>query len=497
MNRNGLVAQFVRRAFQISVLGFIVYAAMLGHWRNYKLAHNHRRIVGLIEGDGWATLYGLNEDFLALFGESFRTSFAFLGLPWAGRIFGLDTTDPMLVLGQAVTRGADMAPGLWLSVLVPLILAVILGRVFCSYLCPMRLLFELGQSMRSGLLRLGVSLPEWRSASRFGGFVLLGGIVATASAGSVVWLFILPYVSLSASIFLAISAGVASILCVVALTWFLVDSLVAPGFFCHNLCPTGFTLEQASRLSRFRVAKKSASRVDPCPTSCNECEISCPFSLRPKEDLPMSGCDNCGKCVVACPRGKLARQWGPVLAILIAITWSPGVVEAHHNKGLPHYGYFDNYPQVPVEEHVAIDGPWEIGAVIFNFQGLDRRTADTPNDVKIYLYLYDARTHSAYEGPLDVELRNGGKVVSTFERIAPDEEAVYATRETLPRGGAYELVARVGDEEVVLPFEIDLASDKIAWSWVAGIGAPVAIVAGFAAIGRGRSRRKGSRRRRE
>ena len=211
----------------------------------------------------------------------------------------------------------------------------------------------------------------------------------------------------------------------------------------------------------------------------------------------MSGCDNCGKCVVACPRGKLARQWGPVLAILIAITWSPGVVEAHHNKGLPHYGYFDNYPQVPVEEHVAIDGPWEIGAVIFNFQGLDRRTADTPNDVKIYLYLYDARTHSAYEGPLDVELRNGGKVVSTFERIAPDEEAVYATRETLPRGGAYELVARVGDEEVVLPFEIDLASDKIAWSWVAGIGTPVAIVAGFAAIGRGRSRRKGSRRRRE
>ncbi len=164
MNRNGLAAQFVRRAFQISVLGFIVYAAMLGHWRNYKLAHNHRRIVGLIEGDGWATLYGLNEDFLALFGESFRTSFAFLGLPWAGRVLGLDTTDPMLVLGQVVSRGADMAPGLWLSVLVPLMLAVILGRVFCSHLCPMRFFFEGGQAMRSGLLRLGVPLPEWRSS---------------------------------------------------------------------------------------------------------------------------------------------------------------------------------------------------------------------------------------------------------------------------------------------------------------------------------------------
>ena len=121
----------------------------------------------------------------------------------------------------------------------------------------------------------------------------------------------------------------------------------------------------------------------------------------------MPACDACGSCVVACPSGKLSRgllQIGVALVLLILL---PGQALAHHNKGLPHYGYFENYPQLPVEEYVAIDGPWEIGAVIYNFQGYDRREADTPNDVKIYLYLYDSRTKNAYTGPLDVELPEG------------------------------------------------------------------------------------------
>lgn len=204
----------------------------------------------------------------------------------------------------------------------------------------------------------------------------------------------------------------------------------------------------------------------------------------------MPDCDNCARCVVACPRGKLSRGWRVAALIFIAISLAPPEALAHHNKGLPHYGYFDNYPQVPVEEHVAIDGHWEIGAVIFNFQGLDRRTADTPNDVKIYLYLYDDRTHSAYQGPLDVELWSRGEIVATFERMAPDEEAVYSTRETLPRGGSYQLIARVGGETITLPFEIELASDGVPWAWVAGIGLPTVLLVTLAALGRGQPRRK-------
>ena len=208
----------------------------------------------------------------------------------------------------------------------------------------------------------------------------------------------------------------------------------------------------------------------------------------------MSACDRCGRCVSACPSNKLSRglvQIGAVLAVLLLVPLTmAGPAEAHHNKGLPHYGYFENYPQAPVEEYVVIDGPWEMGAVVFNFQGLDRRTADTPNDVKIYLYLYDDRTGSAYTGPLEVEIRRDGEVVSTFERVRVDEEAVYSTRETLPRSGDYELLARVGEEEVSLTFHVDLSSDRLPWAWIAGIGGSAALLIGLAAVGRRPRRRR-------
>jgi ferredoxin-type protein NapH len=480
-------SQWLRGGLQLGVLGFVVYAALGGPWRNYKLAHNHRRLVTLIEGDVWGTLYGWNEDLLALAGDSFETSLAFLGFPWAARIFGLDTADPLLVTAHAVTT-LSVPWGLLIALVPATLLALVLGRVFCSHLCPMRLLFEWTSRVRRGLVRLGLPLPELRSAHRLGGWVLIGGLLATLSAGSVVWLFILPYVSLSAGIFLWISAGSASVLLAVAAFWLAIDGFLAPGFFCHNLCPTGFTLDQLARFAPLRVRKRDRK---PCPPSCALCHEACPYSLTPKEDVRMAGCDNCGVCVSACPTGKLARVVS--LGVLIAILGGSESALAHHNKGLPHYGYYDNYPQAPTEEFVAIDGPWEIGAVLFNFQGLDRRTADTPNDVKIYLYLYDDRTGRAYEGPLEVELRQGDEVVSTFRRATVDEEAVYSTRETLPRSGSYDLVARVGDEEIVLPFEVELANDGVRWGWVAGIAVPSTAVAALAAIGR--SRRHGRRRR--
>jgi hypothetical protein len=198
--------------------------------------------------------------------------------------------------------------------------------------------------------------------------------------------------------------------------------------------------------------------------------------------------------VSACPSHKLSRGLIQISATLATLLLLPlfvaGPAEAHHNKGLPHYGYFDNYPQTPIEEYVVIDGPWEMGAVVFNFQGLDRRTADTPNDVKIYLYLYDDRTGRAYDGPLVVEIRSDGEVVATFERVEVDEEAVYSTRETLPHSGDYELLARVGDEEISLMFEVDLASDRLPLEWIAGITLSSALLIGLAAVGRKRRRRR-------
>ena len=95
-----IAPQIVRHGLQLLVLVFIVYAALGGTWRNYKMAHNHRRIVSLIEGDFWGRMYGANEDILSLAGDPFDVSLGFLGFPWSSRVFGIDSVDPILALDQ-------------------------------------------------------------------------------------------------------------------------------------------------------------------------------------------------------------------------------------------------------------------------------------------------------------------------------------------------------------------------------------------------------------
>lgn len=474
--------QIVRKLAQLSVVAFVVYAALGGAWRNYKVAHNQARLVGLMKGDLWGWLYGTNEDALSLLGEPYQASLSFLGFPWAGRLFGLDLTDPILVAANLLETGGS-SWALLLGLAVPLGLALLFGKIFCSHLCPMRLLFELANAVRAGLMRLGFPLPELRSDTRLGGWILVGGLVATLGSSSAIWLFILPYASLSASIHLLITTGALTALAVVVLGWFVVDLFAAPGFFCHNLCPTGFLLEQVGRPSLLKLRKNGD---EPCPESCNVCQRSCPYGLLPKERSHMPACDNCGRCASSCPTRRLGRRLLlPVIGAL-ALCLLPSGAQAHHNKGLPHYGYFENYPQVPTEEYVTIQGRWEVGATIFNFQGYDaRHTSDTPNDVKIYLYLYDLEADEGYSGPLDVEIRRDGELVSRFDRVAVDEESVYSTRETLPGSGTYQLVAFAQGAEVIVPFHVDM-DDGVSWWLVGGIAFPVLLLFWLAIIGRRR-----------
>lgn len=476
--------QFIRRAMQLAVVGFVVYGAFGSIWRNYKLAHNSARLVGLMKGELWSELYSANEKFLSLFGEPFEASLDFVGMPWASTWFGIQSVDPILALSHIVSTQTAPA-GVLIGIIVPLLLAAVAGKFFCSHLCPMRLAFDIGELVRRGLGKLGLDLPHLRSEVKFSPWILAGGLVGAVFAGPLVWLFVLPYVSLSAAIFLGITTGTVSTVGAAAAFWLAVDVLVAPGFWCKNVCPTGFVLETVGRFRLYRL--RTLPDTPACPGNCRACEKACPFEFSSKDGNYESGCDSCGRCTVACPSAKIARRFGTPLAALLAVFFIPLAAQAHHNKGLPHYGYYDNYPQVPTEEYVVVDGRYEMGAVVFNFQGYTaRETSDTPTDVKLYLYIFDLETKKNYIQDVDFEIRKDGKVIAEYLRTKVDEEAVYATRERLPESGTYEIVAKLDTNpphEIKLPFYVSF-DDGPNWLVIGGALLVILVIAGIGFKGR-------------
>ncbi len=321
----------------------------------------------------------------------------------------------------------------------------------------------------------------------------MGGLAGTWISGAAIWLLILPYAGIGAGVHFWVVSGTTSLLIGIVGFWILFDILLAPGFFCRSLCPTGFLLEQIGRYSWLRISKRGDAKS--CPEGCRVCQTTCPYSLRPPEGEHFDACDGCGRCVMTCPGERLERRFVIPLSILmlIAFVWLPAPASAHHNKGMPHYGYFENYAQVPNEEFLSITDRWEMGATLFNFQGLDRRTAETPNDVKIYIYLYDLVAGRGWTGRADFSILDDDQTIAVFTREHVDEESVYSTRETIPHSGDFEIIAEVDGDRVVLPFHVELADGGIRWGLIVGLTIPVAMVFGLALHGRSR-RRRGNRR---
>ena len=495
MKGRSLWFQAFRKLTQTSMLLFVVWVAVSMHWRNFKVAHNNKRIVGLLRGELVGELYGWIERFLTLLGDPLAVSESMLGGPWGMSVGGVPIVDPYAV--AAVTASGHLPTwSMLLGALVPIALAVVLGKVFCSFLCPARLMFEVAGAVRRGFTWLGVPLPSV-PLPRIGLWVGLGSVLFAASAGPAIFHFVLPYYAISSGILVGMMAGAVSTTVVWAAVLVLVDLFIAPGQICRSLCPTGALLEQLGRFSLLSVVRSEEA----CPPSCDACQRVCPYGLYPGRRSHNPGCDACGRCVMTCPSQRLGHRLGrpaaglarvgKIAAIALGAAAFLGAflfastARAHHNKGLPHYGYFENYPQVPTEEFIDEVGRWEVGVVLFNFQGLQRKTSDTPDDVRIFAYAYDLQDGRGYHGPLTLHIEREGVRIATYDRLEPDQEGVYVTRHTMPASGTYTMVFELENgDQPGLEFEADLGADRVNWSILGGAGAILGGVFLLALVGR-------------
>lgn len=252
-----------RKLFQISVLLFFVAVPFL-------LLVNSRCIIG--------NLYSI-------------------------RIFGLDIADPTMVL-QTILLSKEFYLPLIVMALIPLILAAIFGRVFCSWMCPYNSLLELGESKtlikilrKIGLRKRQKANNKNPKAAYYYIATIFFFIIAVIIGFPLIGFLSFPGIisSQMAAVILGTGIGLEIILFIFV---FMIEFLTGKRFWCKYMCPVGVVLS----LTRNKKTLRVVHDPDKCVRneSSGPCSLSCPLNLEPKEISAYPYCFNCGRCVKAC-----------------------------------------------------------------------------------------------------------------------------------------------------------------------------------------------------
>lgn len=466
----------LRRWVQGAALALLIVAPALNYggvlYQQYgKNGHHKVDLMGTAFERG---LYRLFSATVGRLSEPAERSAALVGNFGSFSLFGFSLLDPV-VAAEAALR----APGAWLALLsgvaVPLLLAALLGRVFCGWVCPVNTILEGFDTLRRRALpRLGLR-PFDLAVPRWAKWLLLFAGTATAwLADLALWANLLPHVLIGREVFSLMVFGATAVGAPLLAAIILAELFFSRRVWCRSLCPTGALLGAFGSAAPLRVRR--AER--PCVEGCAACARACPMALDPARPFAPAECSNCGLCASVCPAGRLALGWPrlrrPFLAgvipalrraaffsIAAAVVFAPPAA-AHHMRGQPHYGYTENYPQVPTQETRARIGHYDVVVVSYFLEGLRRARSITPDDVQFYVSLTRVETGQSYTGPLSIEVRRDGRRIAVFDRDRPFEEAVYRVRQAVPGRGRYEL--RLSAPGLRGGLFVDVKGDASSWT---------------------------------
>lgn len=218
------------------------------------------------------------------------------------RLGPVDVSEPAAALSAALA--AHRLPlVLVLGTLPALVLALALGPVFCSWVCPWGLLSEGVARIRrpKGFASRTRPRPRPRAA------LLLGLLVLSLVSGAPLAALLSPPRLATALPLEAILLKAWPTVTGTLLLGLLVLELAFPRLLCTNLCPAG-ALAALVRSPRGLTVAWDEVRCA-CPKAPH-CEAVCPWRIDPRRMALRDGCTNCLACVDGCPTGALAARSG-------------------------------------------------------------------------------------------------------------------------------------------------------------------------------------------
>ena len=219
----------------------------------------------------------------------------------SGLLFGqLHLTDPLAFFQMLLASPAEMTLGFLVSALIILVLYVLLGRVFCSWICPLGAVLEW-----IAKLRVIPSRQQNSSAGKFQiKYQILGLLLLISLLGSLpIFLLFSPMAMFERILMFGLSLSLIFIICILSL-----DIILGKGFWCHNTCPLGAFY---SLVGRWRVLGLNIDEgsCNGCGTCWEECpvgeEVIKPAIKNQDPNLVHADCTNCGDCIDNCPQDAL------------------------------------------------------------------------------------------------------------------------------------------------------------------------------------------------
>lgn len=315
--------QGMRRGVQLLVLVIMLAVPALSRYTNYlgarELDKNLERWEGSFQGE---VLWSFDTLLRALpGGEKERVgrmvrdrqnvleyAQALRGGPWSIQIGPVSMTDP-LAGAESIFASKKLVYVLLISLLIPVVATVLLGRVFCSWICPMNLLLEFSDKLRELLRFLEIRPWNLRFSRSIKYMLLVVGLAMTAIMAVPVLGYVYPPAivgreahDLVFGIFdraesrrMGIWMGGLTWMSLIVLGIALFEVTVSRRWWCRYVCPGGAIYSLLGWARWVRVKRVA----DKC-TLCGDCVVVCPMGLVPMHDVMGIECDNCGLCMSSC-----------------------------------------------------------------------------------------------------------------------------------------------------------------------------------------------------
>jgi polyferredoxin len=219
-------------------------------------------------------------------------------------------TCPLGFLERSLAVG-EFLPQWSFSIALVLLSVILLGRVFCAWICPAGLLHRVFRG-NGGLKLSREAVPKGAVGSSYSSYAVLGGVLVAS------YLFRFPVFCLFCPIGLFFGGVYAALrflsldspsLELVLFPAMLVLELWVLRSWCRSICPLGALLSIVGSLNRFLIP---TVRKEKCLTSkginCRVCERACPEGIdmaNVSRILSPNSCTKCLECYDKCPAGAI------------------------------------------------------------------------------------------------------------------------------------------------------------------------------------------------